>query len=295
VTIGICTRNNEETVRRTLESILRLDYDKDSLEVVIEDGSSRDRTLDIARSLLAHSNLKWKILSDPGRGLGYARRQLVEKASGEFIAFVDADHYLHPLWLKRIVQALLDHPNAAAVHSAQGLTFNLPVPAALENYIKFVQDQEIPLEAEVKDFGVGCSLIRKEAIIEAGGFDPSFSTSFNAEDADLAARLTEGDWKIINNKTSIFYHIPRKSWRALYEQYRGWGRGFCLATKKNSSFYKKKSFFDVMALLLVSLPQGVRYALKTFKVSRDLICLLMPIHYIFKLSAWSVGYLNVPK
>jgi cellulose synthase/poly-beta-1,6-N-acetylglucosamine synthase-like glycosyltransferase len=289
VTIGICTKNNQKTVGRTIESIVNLDYDPNYLEIIIVDGMSQDKTLSIVKELLKNSNLKWRLFFDNGHGLGYARQQLVEKATGEFIAFVDADHYLHRLWLKEIVKALLSQSATAAVHGAQGLTPGLPLPATLENCIKSVQDQEVPIESDKKNFGIGCSLIRKKAIIQVGGFDSAFIT---AEDTDLAVRLSRANWSIINSKTAIFYHTSRQSWRALYIQYRGWGRGFALATKKHNGFFKKLSFFDLIVTYIFS-PQGFKYMIKTFKSNRQIICIFMPLHYFYKYLAYSLGYLSV--
>lgn len=72
--IGICTKNNEKTVGRTLESILKLKYDKDSIEIIIEDESSHDKTLNIVEDVLTGSGFKWNLSN---LGLGYARKRVL--------------------------------------------------------------------------------------------------------------------------------------------------------------------------------------------------------------------------
>ena len=115
VTIGICTKNNEKTISKTLESLLELGYPKKMIEVVVVDGLSTDETVNIIKRVLNRSNVRWKLLFDRGFGLAYARQMIVENAGGEFIAFIDADQYLSPSWLKKLVKDLSDHHNVAGI------------------------------------------------------------------------------------------------------------------------------------------------------------------------------------
>jgi glycosyltransferase involved in cell wall biosynthesis len=281
VTIAVCTRNNEKTITRTLKSILNLEYLEKLLEIVIVDGLSEDNTLNITKDLLGQSGLRWKILSDQGRGLGYARQLTVENSSGDFIAFVDADQSLHPTWLKEALNELLSCPDIVAVRGAQGLTLGLPVQAALENYLKFVEDRETDREADVKYFAIGGSLFRKTPIVGVGGFNSLFTVA--AEDTDLAVRLAKAGWRILNSKTAIFYHHPRTSWRALYVQYRNWGKN--LLPQFRLHFFE----FSISSIFLFFL--CVRYIFKTFKVTRDIRCILIPFHYMYKRAALAIGIL----
>lgn len=89
VTIGVCTRNNEETIREVLSSLLDLDYPRGFIEIVVVDGLSRDHTLEMVQHSLTNAKMSYMILSDRGLGLDYARQMIVENANGEFIAFVD--------------------------------------------------------------------------------------------------------------------------------------------------------------------------------------------------------------
>ena len=149
---------------------------------------------------------------------------------------------------------------------------------------------EPPREVVASSFGIGGSLFKKEAIVKVGGFDPSFAGV--AEDTDLIARLIKVGWKIFNCKTAIFYHYSRESWGDLYRQYRNYGRGFALATKKHSWLFKKIGFLSLLTSLLATCLLAVRYVPKTYRVTRDLLCVLMPFHYMYKRAAWSLGYLE---
>jgi cellulose synthase/poly-beta-1,6-N-acetylglucosamine synthase-like glycosyltransferase len=290
VTIGLCTKNVQETVNKTLETLLELEYPQKAIEVVVVDGLSTDETVNLIRSVLNRSNLKWTLLFDRGFGLAYARQMVVDTACSELIAFIDADQYLSPTSLKKLVKDLSSHSNVAAVRGVQGITSALSLPGTLENYIKFIHDMECPREADASSFAIGGSLFRKEAIVSVGGFDRSFTVV--AEDTDLSARLIKAGWKILNCKTSMFYHISRQSWKNLYKQYRGWGRGFALATRKHGCLFQKYGFLSLLMSFLESFFFGIRYTLKTWVQTQDLWCILMPFHYVYKKAAWTLGYLE---
>ena len=288
VTIGICTKNAEKTISKTLETLLELEYPQKAIEVVVVDGLSTDETVNIVKSVLNRSNFKWKLFFDRGFGLAYARQMVVDTACSGLIAFVDADQYLSPTWLKKLVEDLSSHSNVAAVRGVQGLTSALSLPGTLENYIKFLNDTGCPREAEASSFAIGGSLFRKEAIVSVGGFDRSFTVV--AEDTDLSARLIQAGWKILNCKTSIFYHISRQSWKELHKQYRGWGRGFALATRKHGCLFQEYGFLSLSISFLASFFFGIKYALKTWVHTQDLWCILIPFHCVYTKAAWTLGY-----
>ena len=289
VAIGICTKNNADTIVDTLQSILNLDYPRELFDVIVVDGLSTDKTIDLVENALTSSGLSWRVLSDQGCGLGYARQLIVDNTEAEFIAWVDADQCLSPSWLRIILSQLLSMPKIAAVRGAQGITRNLPLPAALENYVKNIDDTEVGVEAKAIYFAIGGSVLRKNAVIAAGGFNPLFSAV--AEDTDLAARLEQIGWQIHNSAHAIFYHKSRSTWRALFRQYRNFGQGFATANRHHPDTFKRISTIDLIASFLISIAVSPRYFSRIFKISHNLAFLLLPLHHTYKLVAWLIGYL----
>lgn len=269
---------------------MNLDFPKEKLGVIIVDGLSTDDTLPIAKAILSRSGLRWEIVSDGGRGLGFARQFLISRAHTKFIAFVDADQTLYPSWLKKTISFLLSHPEVAGTRGVQGLTRGLPISAALENYIKHVEDTENLSEASPAKFAIGGSLFRAEAITEADGFDSCFASS--AEDTDLAFKILKNGWKITNLKGAVFYHSPRTSWRSLYRQYNIWGRSSQFVIEKHrdsfEKFYGVKVVMDFLSQSILS----VRYVIKVFDASRDLRSSFLPIHSAYKRAAFMLGYFS---
>lgn len=286
ITIGICTRNSQTTIASALTSIIKLNYPCEKLLVVIIDGLSKDETLSITKAILSKSALRWCLFSDDGRGLGYARQLLTQKSEGEFIAFVDADQALDPDWLSVSIDFLTAHPDAAGVRGRQGLTMGLPLAAALENYVKCIEDAHLGDEITVETFGLGGSLFRRQAIVDAGGFDPSFRLC--AEDTDLAAKLFRRGWKIFNLKTAFFYHSPRSSWRLLYRQYNYWGRNLAAIQGRHGEVLGDLTlkFLNESLMLFVL---SFKYTLTACAATKDVRSVLLPIHIIFKRVAYGTG------
>jgi glycosyltransferase involved in cell wall biosynthesis len=82
----IPTYNRRNYVCRAIESVLAQSLPVDEI-VVIDDGST-DGTLECLRQRYAH---RVRVCSQRNQGVGVARRRAVEKASGDWVAFLDSD------------------------------------------------------------------------------------------------------------------------------------------------------------------------------------------------------------
>lgn len=85
VTVIIPCLNAEETLPDAIDSVLR--QTAPPLEVLVVDDNSTDRSVAVAAAF----DPRVRVLRNPSRGPGAARRLGVSEARGEYIAFVDAD------------------------------------------------------------------------------------------------------------------------------------------------------------------------------------------------------------
>jgi len=89
ISIIIATYNAEKTLKRCLNSIVS--QKKDQLELLIIDGCSTDRTMDIVREFAESIDI---IVSEVDEGIYDAWNKGIRLATGEWIMFLGADDYL---------------------------------------------------------------------------------------------------------------------------------------------------------------------------------------------------------
>lgn len=91
VSIITVTYNAEAYVQKTIESVLQQTYPR--VQLIIVDGASTDKTLDIVRSF-GH---KITLISEPDRGIYDAMNKGISLASGEWINFLNGgDEFCGP-------------------------------------------------------------------------------------------------------------------------------------------------------------------------------------------------------
>ena len=85
--------NVEEYIRPCLESILRQGLDNDCFEIIIINDGTPDKSMEVISDIIeTHQNIQ--VINQENQGLSIARNNGLEKASGEYILFVDSDDLL---------------------------------------------------------------------------------------------------------------------------------------------------------------------------------------------------------
>jgi glycosyltransferase involved in cell wall biosynthesis len=87
LSVVVITHNEEENIRRTLESVQRL-VDGGKGEIIVVDSGSTDQTVEIARSRNA------KVFVEPWKGFAAQKNSAIQKATGDWILSLDADEAL---------------------------------------------------------------------------------------------------------------------------------------------------------------------------------------------------------
>lgn len=71
-----------------------------------------ERLLFDIRSQVVRANVDIEILADPGEGtIGAKRQRMIEKAQGEYVAFIDDDDQIDPHYISCILSALKTNPD----------------------------------------------------------------------------------------------------------------------------------------------------------------------------------------
>lgn len=103
ISVVFAALNSGTVIEACLKSIAGQDYPKGKVEVLVADGGSTDRTVEIARKYgcrILKNPLK---TSESGKAVG------VKKAKGELIAFIDSDNILPDKnWFEKMVEPFTD-------------------------------------------------------------------------------------------------------------------------------------------------------------------------------------------
>jgi|GEM_PF-249125 len=112
------TLNVEALLDNALASIIRQTYPRDRYEIILAEEHSNARTREIAAKYGA------LVLDDNGKNMEEGKRLALQRATGDYIVFVDADNELtHPDYIELAVKALAANPQALGVES-----YYLPSP-----------------------------------------------------------------------------------------------------------------------------------------------------------------------
>lgn len=111
VSVVIPTYNCAKFLGRTIDSALRQTY-RDFEIIVVDDGST-----DGTQALVAAYEESVRYVYQPNQGASAARNAALSRASGEFIAYLDADDLWRPDKLSRQVEFLDAHSTCGFVHT----------------------------------------------------------------------------------------------------------------------------------------------------------------------------------
>lgn len=93
ISVITATYNSAETVRDTIESVLRQTHQ--DWELIIEDGVSKDNTLAIVREYEPLCQGRMRIFSEKDDGLYDAMNRGIARATGDVIGILNSDDFYH--------------------------------------------------------------------------------------------------------------------------------------------------------------------------------------------------------
>lgn len=131
VTIGLCVKNNEATIKEAVDSIVNQDFPHELMEVIVVDGCSQDQTLAIINEIFSRTDIRFRIFSE-NKGLGFARQIVVDNALGKYIVWVDGDVILTKNYIEKQVDFMERNPKVAVAAGSFGLLPDDSYVATLE-------------------------------------------------------------------------------------------------------------------------------------------------------------------
>ena len=96
ISVVVPTYNEEQNIERCLRSLAEQTVPRETYEIIVVDGNSKDRTRDLAEPMAD------RVFIQTGKRVGGARNDGAMAASGDIIATTDADCIVPPDWVERI-------------------------------------------------------------------------------------------------------------------------------------------------------------------------------------------------
>jgi biofilm PGA synthesis N-glycosyltransferase PgaC len=222
ISIIVPAYNEEENIKRTLDSIIDSDYP--AKDVIVVDDGSTDLTYAIASQYMQTSrNCKIRVMRKKNGGKVSAINYALRFAVGEIVIVIDADSIIQRNALKEIAKE-----------------FQRPNVVAVAGKVKVLNPYNFLTKCTALELVLGASLMRpafsllgivmvvpgalggfsKERIIQYGLYDRDTST----EDFDITVKIAKGRGKIVG-MSAISYTQAPTTLRAFYIQRSRWYRG----------------------------------------------------------------------
>jgi len=213
VSIIIPCRNEERYIAKCLDSIIKQDFPKNKLEVLVVDGMSSDKTLQILKKYDEHL-LSVKILKNPKKITPCAFNIGIKYSKADFILIMGA----HSVYKKDYISKCIKYLNQYKVDNVGGISIAIPGnKGLLANSIAIVLAHPFGVGNAYYRIGVkepkyvdtvwgGC--FNRKLFEENGLFDEELIRN---QDDEFNLRLIKNGGKILLFPDIISYYYSRES------------------------------------------------------------------------------------
>ena len=250
VSVILTVKNEERTIGHVIESILQVDYP--DYEVIVVDGGSKDKTVDIAK------NHRVRVIQTRDSTPGQGRNVGIINSSHPIVAFIDGDCYVERKdWLRNGVDLLKQKniggvggpatPFSEASYMSRALMNVLSTFFANAGSAQFARCEK---QREVESISSCNGIYRREAIERAGLFAEDLRF---CEDADLNYRIRKLGYRLVYSpKVNVEHGWKVHSFSSLFCYMFRYGVGRAVAVKKRPYLFSLLHAVPSIALVSIS-------------------------------------------
>ncbi|PIW70391.1 MAG: glycosyl transferase [Ignavibacteriales bacterium CG12_big_fil_rev_8_21_14_0_65_30_8] len=229
-TVLVAARNEEKNILKCLESLDKIIYPNDKLEILIVDDRSTDRTGEIIESFIKDKPIFKKIISKEESGKLKGKTNAlacgIKEAKGEIIFTTDADCIVKPSWVIKTASYYKENIVMVNGFTTQIANSNFSGMQSIDFiYLLMIASSTINLGKPISCIGNNMSYLKK-AYLEVGGYEAlPFSVT---EDFNLLMAISKlKKYKIIYplDQETLVTSIPCKNFKELYRQKKRWAVG----------------------------------------------------------------------
>ena len=205
ITVIVPIYNAREYLPKTLRSIRHSKYE--NLEVILVDDGSTDGSISICNTY-ARTDKRFKVISKENGGVSSARNAGLEAASGEWIAFCDADDTVEPYMFSYLIKKALKY-------SADIVQCGIYLEGENSSETAFCPGCDVVFRATSKVFGkhflklfsYSCfSKLYRKSILESVRFDESCKVG---EDLRFGLDALDNSYKIVFASKPMYRYLQR--------------------------------------------------------------------------------------
>lgn len=192
------------TIGRALASVAAQTLKPD--EVIVVDDGSEDGTFEAAQAFRERmEGIDLKVINQQNQGAGAARNRAIGKATGEWLAFLDADDEWLPGKLAASMKSIETHSPTLTAHNYTAVDNG--VETLVDCAARF-REMADPYRGLYRKGFLATSTVmaRRDAVLASGGFDETLAT---AQDFDLWLKvLKESDRAFrVEDDVLTLYHV----------------------------------------------------------------------------------------
>jgi cellulose synthase/poly-beta-1,6-N-acetylglucosamine synthase-like glycosyltransferase len=237
VSVIVPAYNEEKSIRETLSSIVKLDYPKEKLDIIVVNDGSEDSTEEVVKGFISENrDYNIKIINQENQGKWVAMNNALNIAKGEFFACLDADSVVSKDALKKMIP-YFDDGNVAIVLPLIKVKNPRNMLQRFQHYEYIVNFFYKKIMGYLNCIHVSpgpFSIYRKSILEKLGGF----REGHNTEDLEIALRVQKNNYKIIQLMNAEVYTYLPDNFKELYYQRNRWNKGALL----NAWDYRKIIF-----------------------------------------------------
>jgi O-antigen biosynthesis protein len=209
VTVAVCVRNGQASIGNCLESLLRLNYPPEKLEIVVVDNASSDKTAEIVSKYPA------KVVFERTPGRSSARNTAWKTASHDLVAYTDADCVVDARWLTDIVNVFDDED--VGVAGGRIITPGTDPLARFYEKRRIVSNEEFSGNYRFSPpfLATANAIFRRTALEKCHGFNTEYHA---AEDADICWRIQDLGYSVRYVHAGVVFHNHRTTSGGLFRQ-----------------------------------------------------------------------------
>ncbi|EES50882.1 glycosyltransferase [Clostridium botulinum] len=261
VSVMVPAHNEAIVIRKTVESLLELDYPHDRYEIIIINDNSSDNSAEILQAVKENVLDRNLIVINTdnitgGKGKSNALNIGLKKSKGEILAVYDADNTPDSKALKYLVQTLLEDDKLGAVigkFRCRNKDKNL-----LTNFINIetLTYQWMAQAGRWEMFKL-CTIpgtnfvVRRSIMEEMNGWDTKAIT----EDTEVSFRIYMMGYKIKFMPLAVTYEQEPQTLNVWFKQRSRWAKGNTYVVIKNFRYLFKPGFgvtkFDILYYTMI--------------------------------------------